>query len=91
MDLGSAKRLGSYLVDVKSLGASFRITKRAGRGISLPGLPEFKASRFRAPVRGSKLPAGTFIEKAKFRLSSGEEILGIQKARRAKRGYKLAF
>jgi hypothetical protein len=98
----SAKRLGSYLVDVKSLGASFRILPvkslgasfrilpKAGRGVSLPGLPAFRAERFRKPVKGSKLPAGTFIEKAKFRLSSPREILGIQKARRGK-ALKLAF
>jgi hypothetical protein len=50
----SAKRLGSYLVDVKSLGASFRILPKAGRGVSLPGLPAFRAERFRKPVSGQK-------------------------------------
>lgn len=88
---GSAKRLGAYLTDVKGLAASFRVLPRPGRGMELAGLPKFRAERFRKPVKGSKLPAGTFIERAKFRLSSGDEILGIQKARKAKRGFRMAF
>lgn len=73
----SAKGLAQQLVGGTSL-ASFRISKAYGVPKMVSGLPTFKASQFRMPVRkGKKIASGVYVEKTKFRIDTPGELKGI--------------
>jgi len=77
----NANRLGKAVTD-NTISASYIVRKAAGKPVKvIRSIIKVMESKFRSPVRRSKLPKGTRVERRKRRLDTRGEKRGITVAR----------